>query len=120
MTTTEKPIGDMTLIDIQDFMSTPTPTQTDTPETNQYDKELRQTYFPHAFGPTYKRALDHARTLERARDAALRELAKWNPIIQEIHRRADKEHAEADNVDFAVTVSIGDYRQAINSAKEAQ
>ena len=62
----------------------------------------------------------HARALERARDAALRELAKWNPIIQEIHRRADKEHAEADNVDFAVTVSIGDYRQAINSAKEAR
>ena len=67
MSTTEKPIAEMTLIEIQYFMSTNT-TPTDTPETD----ELLRTVDRDDLRDTFA----EVRTLERARDAALRELTE--------------------------------------------
>jgi len=47
--------------------------------------------------------------------AAENKLRAWEPIMDEVDRRADKEHCLADRCDFTVTVCYDDYA-AIDAA----
>ena len=54
----------------------------------------------------------------RAENAELRkDAALWEPIIDEVHRRADKQWCLQDKCDFTVTVFYDDYA-AISAAME--
>lgn len=71
-------------------------------------------FHPIADNHTYVVDADFARKLEQENIALKAKLDAWSGIHWEIHHRAEKEHAEADNTDFTVTIEIEEYRKVAN------
>jgi len=63
--------------------------------------------------------LDTIETLQAKCEQLRKDAELWESIHDEIHRRADKEHALADQCDFDVTIMYEDYA-AIDAAMEKE
>ena len=79
----------------------------DTPRTDQVDVDLRGTYYPHAFGPTYVAMIENSRDLERATNALRETVLKLEGEAKEANAmRADAERLKRDRdvSDLAVDI----------------